>query len=257
MFTSAGVFESPVAYRVRVRSWNAEKKGSPTANAASVLPRTGPSDAGTAPWARREAIGPASTTYPAAAGIIAIIVSRKPRENRSRTPSTCRSSQRSVRPGRSAVKIDTATIACGREKKMKAFEYTVYAPAPTVLARLMTIAYAIWFATTYTTTQRPRRIRRRTLAWRQSHRNRQRNPIRRREGHKATVIATIPSVVPAPSTIRSGSGSDVASCDTWPCIARNTNIVAITTRLLMIGAYIGAANRRCAVRTPIATAPSP
>ena len=42
--------------------------------------------------------------------------------------------------------------------------------------------------------------RRRTAGWFQPPVSFQRNPIERRDGHSATVIATTPSVVPAPST---------------------------------------------------------
>ena len=79
---------------------------------------------------------------------MAIIVSRNPREKSSRTPSRSPPPHRSAIPGSSAVKIETARIACGSEKKMNACEYTVYAPVPTRPFRLMIRKYAIWFAAT-------------------------------------------------------------------------------------------------------------
>ena len=73
----------------------------------------------------------------------------------------------------------------------------------------------------------------------------------------ATVIATTPSVVPAPSTNFSSaviwSTEGVAELRS---IAYPTN-VAIATRLLRIGANIGAANRRSAFSRPLAIAPIP
>ena len=65
-------------------------------------------------------MGTASAMYPSAAGTMTTIVSRTPREKSVRSPSMSRSAHRPDIGGRSAVKIDTATIACGSWKRMNA-----------------------------------------------------------------------------------------------------------------------------------------
>ena len=102
----------------------------------SVPARRSRSAAPTAPYSASKAtIGPASTRNPAAAGTMTTSVSRNPRENSSRTPSWSPEVQRSANPGSRTVKMETATIAWGSEKKTKACEYAVYAPSSTRLAR--------------------------------------------------------------------------------------------------------------------------
>ena len=110
-------------------------------------------------------------------------------------------------------------------------------------------------AATYTPTHLPSRSRRLTVSCPKSKRGLKRNPIERRTGHRATVMATTPIVVPRPRSV----------C--WPSVRRvspppleermNATMVAITARLFRIGANICAAYRLLDVRIPPATAPTP
>jgi len=94
-----------------------------------------------------------------------------------------------------------------------------------------------------------------TASCRQSKRHRNRKPNPRREGHRAAVIANTPRVVPTASTSRCEPvASTVWSRSERAAKKRN---VAVTTRLLRIGANIGTENRRCAFSRPVATAPIP
>jgi len=99
----------------------------------------------------------------------------------------------------------------------------------------------------------------RTASFRGSNRHRNRNPMLRSEGHRVSVIAATPAVVPIPRTsfwasvIASGDGASAPA----PGMNANVRKVAVTTRLLRIGANMGAAKRRWALSRPVATAPRP
>ena len=98
---------------------------------------------------------------------------------------------------------------------------------------------------------------RRTAGWFQSKRRCQRNPRLRSEGQSASVIAATPSVVPAARTVFSANVMLSTEVVPLPTSSAYTPNVAITVRLLRIGANIGAANFRSAWSKPVATAPTP
>ena len=70
-------------------------------------------------------------------------------------------------------------------------------------------------------------------------------------------MATTPSVVPmARTSFWAPVTPETVGCS-WLDIAANASIVAMTITLLRMGANMGAANLRCAFRSPMITAPSP
>ena len=82
--------------------------------------------------------------------------------------------------------------------------------------------------------------------------------MRRNDGQSATVIATTPRVVPMARIVRSDPvGEKPASALLEPATMPKVTNVAIDTTLFRIGANIGAAKRRCELRSPVATAPMP
>jgi hypothetical protein len=80
---------------------------------------------------------------------------------------------------------------------------------------------------------------------------RHRNPARRNEGNRATVCATTPRVVPIPRIWTQPPEIPDAPLTVLfdPSATRYRPPTTITTRLLMTGVHIGAANRPRVFRT--------
>ncbi len=115
-----------------------------------------------------------------------------------------------------------------------------------------------WFTTTYPTAHPERRISFRIAGCRRSKAQRKRNPMRRSDGQRASVMAATPAVVPRARTsfwarvmLRGDGSAGPAN------MAAKVRKEAMTTRLFRIGANIGTTNRRRAFRSPVAAAPSP
>ena len=121
----------------------------------------------------------------------------------------------------------------------------------------MTGTSPTWLTPTYTSAQLPSRTASPRPVPYRSNRHFQRKPTLRSAGHSDAVCNTMPSVVPTPITRTCAAVIVDGFSVSGPGSAMNTTAAVITTKLLRIGAHIGAKKWSRVLSTAARTAARP